>query len=155
PIFTPSVGAYNVGTGVWSGLSLASGQNVTITLTGTIDPNAAGTLANTVTVTPPAGTTDPTPANNTTTDTDMTTNSPAQPSWARSDWIGSSRALPRYTDPARPISFCATSTPARSRSTTSPTIKSPALPAWDRWDWSGSSAASPPILRPHQPRSSC
>jgi len=52
PIFTPSVGAYNVGTGVWSGLSLASGQNVTITLTGTIDPNAAGTLANTVTVTP-------------------------------------------------------------------------------------------------------
>src|SRR5215510_12833484 len=57
PNFAPSVGAYNVGTGVWSGLSLASGQNVTITLTGTIDPNAAGTLANTVTVTPPAGTT--------------------------------------------------------------------------------------------------
>jgi uncharacterized repeat protein (TIGR01451 family) len=72
PIFAPSAGAYDVGTGVWSGLALASGQNVTITLTGTIDPNAAGTLANTVTVAPPAGTTDPTPANNTATDTDMT-----------------------------------------------------------------------------------
>jgi uncharacterized repeat protein (TIGR01451 family) len=72
PIFAPSVGAYDVGTGVWSGLSLASGGTVTLTLTGTIDPNAAGTLTNTVTVAPPAGTTDPTPANNTDTDTDRT-----------------------------------------------------------------------------------
>jgi uncharacterized repeat protein (TIGR01451 family) len=72
PSFAPSVGAYDVGTGVWSGLSLASGQNVTITLTGTIDPNTAGTISNTVTVAPPVGTTDPTPANNTATDTDMT-----------------------------------------------------------------------------------
>src|SRR6185295_12870707 len=62
---SPSVGSYDPGSGLWSGLSLASGQKVTITLTGTIDPNAAGTLANTVTVAPPAGTTDPTPANNT------------------------------------------------------------------------------------------
>ena len=29
-------------TGVWSGLSLAAGQSVTITLTGTIDPAATG-----------------------------------------------------------------------------------------------------------------
>ena len=69
---SPSAGSYDVATGVWSGLSLASGGAVTLTLTGTIDPNAAGTLTNTVTVAPPAGTTDPTPANNTDTDTDRT-----------------------------------------------------------------------------------
>jgi len=37
-------------------------------------------------------------------------------------WIGSSRASPRFTPPVRPISCCATSTAARSRSMTSPTI---------------------------------
>ena len=43
PVFgTPSAGSYNPATGVWSGLSLAAGQSVTITLTGTIDPAASG-----------------------------------------------------------------------------------------------------------------
>ena len=73
PNFAPSAGAYistqvgpNTYTGVWSGLSLASGQSVTLTLTGTIDPNATGLLTNIVTVAPPAGTTD----TNSATDTD-------------------------------------------------------------------------------------
>ena len=77
PNFTPSAGAYistqvgpNTYTGVWSGLSLASGQSVTLTLTGTIDPNATGLLTNIVTVAPPAGTTDTNSANDTATDTD-------------------------------------------------------------------------------------
>src|SRR2546430_117713 len=56
--FAPSTGAYDVTSGEWSGLSLASGQSVTMTLTGTIDPNATGTLTNAVTVAPPAGVTD-------------------------------------------------------------------------------------------------
>ncbi|HET7019699.1 MAG TPA: hypothetical protein VFI58_03180 [Xanthobacteraceae bacterium] len=70
---TPSLGTYDSATGVWSGLSLASGQNVTITLTGTIDPNWIGSLSNTVTVSAPSGTTDTNAANNSATDTDTPT----------------------------------------------------------------------------------
>src|SRR5438132_1288405 len=71
--FAPSTGAYDVTSGEWSGLSLASGQSVTMTLTGTIDPNATGTLTNAVTVAPPAGVTDTNPADNTASDTDTLT----------------------------------------------------------------------------------
>src|SRR5581483_9914437 len=68
PVFgTPSAGSYDSSTGVWSGLSLASGQSVTITLT------ATGSLTNTVRVDPPAGVTDPNLANNTDSDTDTLT----------------------------------------------------------------------------------
>ncbi len=71
PVFgPPSVGSYDAATGVWSGLDLAAGQSVTITLSGTPDPAMTGNLVNTATVTPPAGTTDPNPANDTATDTD-------------------------------------------------------------------------------------
>ena len=74
PVFgTPSAGSYNSATGLWSGLSLASGQSVTITLSGTIDPAATGSISNTATVSPPAGVTDPTPGNNSATDTDTLT----------------------------------------------------------------------------------
>ena len=74
PVFgTPSAGSYDPATGVWSGLSLASGQSVTITLTGTIDPAATGALTNTARVAPPAGVTDPNPANNNDSDTDSLT----------------------------------------------------------------------------------
>src|SRR5262249_47629792 len=74
PVFgAPSAGSYDPATGVWSGLSLASGGSVTITLTGTIDPAATGTLTNTVHVAPPSGVTDPNPANNNDSDTDTLT----------------------------------------------------------------------------------
>jgi uncharacterized repeat protein (TIGR01451 family) len=73
PVFTPSAGSYDPQTGLWSGLSLGSGQSVTITLTGTIDPKATGTLTNTATVSPPAGVTDPDPTNNSGSDTDTLT----------------------------------------------------------------------------------
>jgi uncharacterized repeat protein (TIGR01451 family) len=73
PNFAPSAGAYDTNTGVWSGLSLASGQSVTLTLTGTIDPNATGTISNAVTVAPPAGTADTNSANDTATDNDTLT----------------------------------------------------------------------------------
>src|SRR5262249_56681113 len=66
----PSAGSYNAATGVWSGLSLATGQSVTITLTGTIDPAASGSITNTAHVEPPSAVTDTNPNNNTATDTD-------------------------------------------------------------------------------------
>jgi Domain of unknown function DUF11/CARDB len=71
PVFgSPSAGSYNSATGLWSGLSLANGQSVSITLSGTIDPNATGAISNTVTVAAPAGVTDTNPGNNSATDTD-------------------------------------------------------------------------------------
>jgi uncharacterized repeat protein (TIGR01451 family) len=74
PVFgAPSAGSYDPATGVWSGLSLAEGESVTITLSGTIDPSATGTLTNTATVAPPAGVTDTNSANNSATDTDTLT----------------------------------------------------------------------------------
>ena len=71
PVFgSPSAGTYNSTTGLWNGLSLASGQSVSITLSGTIDPNATGSISNSVTVAAPAGVTDTNPGNNSATDTD-------------------------------------------------------------------------------------
>src|SRR5437763_597902 len=70
---SPSAGSYDAATKVWSGLSLASGHSVSITLSGTIDPAAIGSLTNTVTGAPPAGVTDSTPGNNSATDTDTLT----------------------------------------------------------------------------------
>jgi uncharacterized repeat protein (TIGR01451 family) len=71
--FTPSTGSYDSGTGIWSGLNLASGQSVTMDLSGTIDPTATGNLVNSVTVSTPAGVTDTNSGNNTDTDTDTLT----------------------------------------------------------------------------------
>ena len=68
-----AAGSYDPATGVWSGLSLAQGQSVSITLTGTIDPAATGTLTNTAHVSPPAGVTDPDPSDNNASDTDTLT----------------------------------------------------------------------------------
>jgi Domain of unknown function DUF11 len=78
PVFTPSVGTYTPATGEWSGLSLASGDTVSMTLTGTIDPNATGTIANTAMVAAPAGTIDTDTTNNSATDTDTLT----PPTWS-------------------------------------------------------------------------
>jgi uncharacterized repeat protein (TIGR01451 family) len=68
PVFTPSTGTYNTSTGAWTGLNLATGQSITLTLNGTVSASATGTLTNTATVAPPSGVTDPTPGNNTATD---------------------------------------------------------------------------------------
>lgn len=69
PLFTPAAGSYDILTGIWSGLTLATGQSVTMTLEGTVDPLAEGSVSNTATVFPPAGVGDPNLANNTDTDT--------------------------------------------------------------------------------------
>ena len=67
--FTPSSGSYNSATGAWTGVNFESGQSLTLTIVGTVDPSVTGTLTNTVTVTPPTGVTDPNPANNSATAT--------------------------------------------------------------------------------------
>ena len=54
-------------------MNLPVGSTVTYTLTGTVNAAATGTLANTATVAVPSGVTDPTPANNSATDTDTLT----------------------------------------------------------------------------------
>jgi uncharacterized repeat protein (TIGR01451 family) len=69
---SPSAGSYDPGSGLWSGLSLASGQSVSIALSGVIGIDT-GTLTNTVTVSLPAGVTDASPGNNVATDTDTLT----------------------------------------------------------------------------------
>ena len=70
PTFTPSTGTYNVVTGEWTGLSLAATQSVTLMLSGTIDPFARVSLANTATVSPPPGVMDPNGINDFFSDTD-------------------------------------------------------------------------------------
>jgi len=54
-------------------INLAVGGTATFTVTGTVASTATGTLVNTATVTPPVGVTDPTPGNNSATDTDTLT----------------------------------------------------------------------------------
>ncbi|MDY7231400.1 Ig-like domain-containing protein [Hyalangium rubrum] len=63
------------GTGNIAGalLTLGSGGTATFTVTATVNPAAVGTLSNTATVAPPRSNTDPTPANNSATDTDTLT----------------------------------------------------------------------------------
>jgi len=54
-------------------VDLPVNASVTFTFTTTINPSATGSISNTVTVSPPAGTSDPNPANNSATDTDTLT----------------------------------------------------------------------------------
>jgi uncharacterized repeat protein (TIGR01451 family) len=68
---SPSMGSYNSGTGAWTGLMLATGQSVTITLSGTVPGEARGDLDNTAVVAPPPDVTDPNLDNNTSIVTDV------------------------------------------------------------------------------------
>ncbi len=54
-------------------VNMPVGSTITYTVHATVNPAATGTLTNVATVTDPAGTTDPTPANNTATDIDNLT----------------------------------------------------------------------------------
>jgi uncharacterized repeat protein (TIGR01451 family) len=62
--FTPSAGTYDPATGTWSGLTLAAGESVTLTVTGTVPANLRMVLVNTAVVAPPSDTTDDNPSNN-------------------------------------------------------------------------------------------
>ena len=54
-------------------VTMPAGSIITYLVTGTISPNATGSLSNTATVTAPAGVSDPNPGNNSATDTDTLT----------------------------------------------------------------------------------
>jgi|688.fasta_scaffold03450_13 uncharacterized repeat protein (TIGR01451 family) len=69
----PSSGTYNNYTGVWSGLSLSTGNSVTITLGGTITPAATGSITNAVSVAAPNGVTDTKISNNNASDINLLT----------------------------------------------------------------------------------
>jgi uncharacterized repeat protein (TIGR01451 family) len=71
PVFTPSVGTYDPGTGAWTGLDLGPGTSVQMALDGTVDPAASGLLTNATVVAPPGGVVDVVPANNDAVDTDV------------------------------------------------------------------------------------
>ena len=78
PLLPPGVTFTNLGNGQveWSGLNIASGHSVQLTLTGNVDPSlAAGTntFVDTINVNPAAGITDTNTTNNTFTDTNSVT----------------------------------------------------------------------------------
>ena len=68
----PETGTGNIAASV----NLLAGGSTTFTVPANISVTASGTVTNTTTVTPPSGTTDPTPANNTASDTDNVTPAP-------------------------------------------------------------------------------
>jgi uncharacterized repeat protein (TIGR01451 family) len=73
-----SVAGATSGTGALNTtVNLPAGSSLTFTQTVQFAAAATGSQTNTVTVTPPAGTTDPTPGNNTATDTDTPATPPA------------------------------------------------------------------------------
>ena len=104
----PSAGSYDAATGVWSGLNLAAGQSVTITLSGTPDPAMTGNLVNTATVSAPVPERPTrTPRNDTATDTD-TPNPVADLAITKTDGRstytpGSARHLHDHSRQPRPV----------------------------------------------------
>ncbi|WP_316803142.1 gliding motility-associated C-terminal domain-containing protein [Pedobacter nototheniae] len=66
--FTASSGTFNSTSGNWNGLSLATGQQATLTIAGTVASSASGTLSNTVSVAVPSTISDPNLSNNSKTD---------------------------------------------------------------------------------------
>ena len=61
--YTPSEGSYNPVTGAWTGVNLATGEDVTLTIIGIVNSTKTGTLTNTASVQVPSGITDPNSAN--------------------------------------------------------------------------------------------
>ncbi|WP_316805628.1 beta strand repeat-containing protein, partial [Pedobacter nototheniae] len=66
--YTTSAGTYNSTNGNWTGLTLTTGQSVTLTIAGKLSGSATGVISNTASVAPPVGTTDPDLTNNAQTD---------------------------------------------------------------------------------------
>ncbi|ANB18193.1 Hypothetical protein I596_2181 [Dokdonella koreensis DS-123] len=100
-------------------VTIPAGGTATFTLTGTVDADATGPLTNTATVTPPSGTTDPVPGNNSATDTD--TQGP-QLTVAKS-------ATPNPFMVGQPASYAITVTNAGGTPTSAPIIIADTLPA--------------------------
>ncbi len=87
---TSPSGTCGTGTGtVAATVTLANGQAATITLTGTVPSGTTGAIVNTATVAPPGGVTDPTPGNNSATDTNFASGSLADLQITNTDGVTS------------------------------------------------------------------
>ncbi|RMH16904.1 MAG: DUF11 domain-containing protein, partial [Acidobacteria bacterium] len=64
PAFSPSVGTLDPVSGRWTGIDLGLGSSLTLTIAGKVDPVLTGSLAATISVLPPAGTSDLAPEDN-------------------------------------------------------------------------------------------
>jgi uncharacterized repeat protein (TIGR01451 family) len=73
PTFSPSTGAYDATTGAWTGLDVQAGASVTLTIAGTVDASATGSMTVSVSAAAPLGYSDPNPANNASSDVDVLT----------------------------------------------------------------------------------
>jgi uncharacterized repeat protein (TIGR01451 family) len=69
-VYDESGGTYNSATGAWTGLSLAAGGRITLTIVATVDADQRGDLTNTATVATPVAD-DPNPGNNSDPDTNQ------------------------------------------------------------------------------------
>ncbi len=69
PVYAPGVGSYASDTGLWTGVDLAVGESASLLVTVGVDLDASETIVNTASVSP-VGFADPTPGNNSDSDTD-------------------------------------------------------------------------------------
>jgi uncharacterized repeat protein (TIGR01451 family) len=70
PILTPSAGIFTSSTGNWTGLNIANGQSVNLSIAGTVSPSAIDSITVRATVAAPPGVNDFNIANNWASDTD-------------------------------------------------------------------------------------
>jgi uncharacterized repeat protein (TIGR01451 family) len=70
-VYTPAVGSYDPGSGVWTGLDLQAGGSASLTLTATVASAASGTIVNPLSVVPPTGVDDLVAGNNSASDVDV------------------------------------------------------------------------------------
>ncbi len=68
--FVPGQGNFNAANGVWNGLNLSAGNNVTLYVQATVLTSFTGSMTSTVVASVPSGVSDPVPNNNSASDTD-------------------------------------------------------------------------------------
>ncbi len=100
--------------------NLPVGRAVVFTATGTVSPSALGTLTNTATVMPPAGTTDPNPGNDSSTDTTTIL--------ASADLAADKDGPPGFIVAGTPVSFTITVTNAGPSTATGVVLADPTPP---------------------------
>jgi len=100
-------------------VTIPAGGTATFTVTGTVGAGTSGLLSNTATVTPPSGTTDPVPGNNSATDTD-----------ARGPQLSVAKsATPNPFVVGQPASYAIVVTNSGGTPTSSPIVIADTLPA--------------------------
>jgi uncharacterized repeat protein (TIGR01451 family) len=118
-----------------SSVNLAISTSVTYTATCTIAPNATGSLVNTATVSTPLGVTDPTPGNNSATDTDSLTTSADV-----SVTVNDSRAFVQVGDSLNYVIVASNAGPSNAQATVTDNL--PALLSGGSWVCSGTAGVT-------------